>query len=248
RLMISLVFDIGNSFIKVAVFEAENILWTQRYRQLSELLLNRILSKFNPVTAIVSSVQNKIFLWETMLEKQLKTFRFQHQMANSIKNYYQHPEKLGLDRLAAVAGAHFLYPENSNLVIDAGTCVTYDAVDAAGNYYGGSISPGLKMRFKALKYYTKKLPLVDAEPGFDRNFGRNTQEAILSGVQNGLRFEAEGFIRKQMEISPETNILLTGGDLNFFDTHLKSSIFAAYVKPEPYLVLKGLNAVIYQQE
>ncbi|RYE11804.1 MAG: type III pantothenate kinase [Sphingobacteriaceae bacterium] len=245
--MANLVFDIGNSFTKVAVFTDENILWTQRYRQISAVLLSRILKKFNPQTAIISSVQNKIFLWETMLEKQLKTFRFHHQMAKSIKNHYQNPEKLGLDRLAAVTGAHFLYPKNSNLVIDAGTCITYDAVDAEGNYNGGSISPGLKMRFKALKFYTKKLPLIAAEPSFNKQFGSNTQEAILSGVQNSLKFEAEGFIRQQINHQPETNILLTGGDLNFFDTHLKSSIFAAYVKPEPYLVLKGLNAVIHQQ-
>ncbi len=246
--MTNLVFDIGNSFFKIAVFKEENILWTQRYRQISEALLNRVLNKFKPETAIISSVQNKIFLWETKLEKQLKTFRFHYQMAKSIKNHYEQPEKLGLDRLAAVVGAYFLYPKNSILVIDAGTCVTYDSVDQDGNYHGGSISPGLKMRFKALKYYTKKLPLVDFEPDFNQNIGTNTQEAILSGVQNGLRFEAEGFIRQQMEIQPETNILLTGGDLNFFDTHLKSSIFATYVKPEPYLVLKGLNAVIHQQQ
>ncbi len=245
--MANLVFDIGNSFTKIAVFKEENILWTQRYRQISAMLLNRILQKFNPQTAIISSVQSKIFLWETMLEKQLKTFRFNYQMAKSIKNHYQNPEKLGLDRLAAVTGAHFLYPKNSNLVIDAGTCITYDVVDADGNYNGGSISPGLKMRFKALKFYTKKLPLIDADTSFEKQFGRNTQEAILSGVQNSLKFEAEGFIRQQINHQPETNILLTGGDLNFFDTHLKSSIFAAYVKPEPYLVLKGLNAVIHQQ-
>ncbi|RYE23987.1 MAG: type III pantothenate kinase [Sphingobacteriaceae bacterium] len=194
----------------------------------------------------MSSVQNKVFLWEAMLKKQVKTFRFNYQMAKSIKNHYQNPEKLGLDRLAAVAGAHFLYPKNSNLVIDAGTCITYDYVDEQGNYFGGSISPGLKMRFKALNHYTKKLPLIEAETGFNKNTGRNTQEAILSGVQNGLRYEAEGFIKNLMQ-QQNTNILLTGGDFGFFDTHLKSSIFAAYVKPEPYLVLKGLNAVIHQQ-
>jgi type III pantothenate kinase len=245
--MTSLVFDIGNTFFKVAVFNEQKLLWTERYRQITETILTRILIKFKPETAIISSVQNKIFLWEAMLEKQLKTFRFNYQMVKSIKNHYQFPEKLGLDRLAAVAGAHFLYPKNSNLVIDAGTCVTYDYVDEQGNYYGGSISPGLKMRFKALKHYTKKLPLIEAEPEFNKNTGNNTQEAILSGVQNGLRYEAEGFIKSQAQ-QHNINILLTGGDLNFFDTHLKSSIFAAYVKPEPYLVLKGLNAVIHQQE
>lgn len=246
--MVNLVFDIGNTFAKVAVFEEQHILWTQRYRQITEKLLQQILLKFKPATAIVSSVQNKIFLWEAMLEKQMRTFRFQYQMAKSINNHYEQPEKLGLDRLAAVVGAHFLYPKNSNLVIDAGTCVTYDTVDAEGDYYGGSISPGLKMRFKALKHFTKKLPLIEAETSFDQISGNNTKEAILSGVQNGLRFEAEGFIKKLTEQDQQTNILLTGGDLNFFDTHLKNSIFAAYVKPEPYLVLKGLNAVIHQQE
>ncbi len=246
--MANLVFDIGNTFSKVAVFEEQEILWTKRCRQISETLITQILIKFKPKVAIISSVQNKIFLWEAMLEKQLKLLRFNYQMAKSITNHYQQPEKLGLDRLAAVVGAHFLYPKNSNLVIDAGTCVTYDFVDEQGNYHGGSISPGLKMRFKALKHYTKKLPLIEAEPDFEKTFGNNTKEAILSGVQSGLRFEAEGFIKKQTEQYQHINILLTGGDLNFFDTHLKSSIFAACIKPEPYLVLKGLNAVIHQQE
>ncbi len=244
--MISLVFDIGNTFSKIAVFNEQNLLWTKHYRQITETLINKIIIKFKPETAIISSVQNKIFLWEAMLEQQVKTFRFNHQMAKSIKNHYQHPEKLGLDRLAAVVGAHFLYPKNSNLVIDAGTCVTYDYADEQGNYYGGSISPGLKIRFKALNHYTKKLPLMEAQADFNKHTGQNTQEAILSGVQNGLLYEAEGFIKNQVQ-QKNTNILLTGGDLNFFDTHLKSSIFAAYVKPEPYLVLKGLNAVIHQQ-
>ncbi len=246
--MTNLVFDIGNTFFKVAVFEGQNILWTERYRKITEKLLSQILIKFKPTAAIISSVQNQIFLWETMLEKQVQTIRFNYQMAKSIHNHYQQPEKLGLDRLAAVVGAHFLYPKNSNLVIDAGTCVTYDLVDARGNYDGGSISPGLKMRFKALKHFTRKLPLIEAEADFTHQTGKNTREAILSGVQSGLQFEAEGFIKKATEQYQHTNILLTGGDLNFFDTRLKNSIFAAYVKPEPYLVLKGLNAVIHQQE
>lgn len=246
--MTSLVFDIGNTFSKVAVFNGQNILWTKAYRQLSENQISKILIKFKPDAAIISSVQNQIFLWQEFLEKQLKTVWFNYQMAKSITNHYQFPEKLGLDRLAAVVGAHFLYGKNSNLIIDAGTCVTYDFVDEAGNYFGGSISPGLAMRFKALKHYTKKLPLVKAEPDFDKNIGSNTHEAILSGVQSGLRFEAEGFIKSKFLPHQNTNILLTGGDLNFFDTHFKSSIFAPYVKPEPYLVLKGLNVIIHQQE
>ena len=92
--MVNLVFDIGNTFAKVAVFEEQHILWTKRYRQITEKLLQQILVKFKPATAIISSVQNKIFLWEAMLEKQIRTFRLQYQMAKSIKNHYQQPEKL----------------------------------------------------------------------------------------------------------------------------------------------------------
>jgi len=143
-------------------------------------------------------------------------------------------------------GAHCLYPDTDNLVIDAGTCVTYDGVDAGGNYYGGSISPGLNMRFEAMHNYTSALPLVSADQEFEKPFGDDTASAMLSGVQNGLKYELTGFIESYRGSRPNLNILLTGGDGIFFDTLLKNSIFAPYIKNEPYLVLKGLNAAIQQ--
>jgi type III pantothenate kinase len=143
-------------------------------------------------------------------------------------------------------GAHCLYPGADNLVIDAGTCITYDYVDAGGNYYGGSISPGLNMRYQAMHNYTSALPLVNADDNFSQMFGTDTQSAMQSGVQNGLKYEIEGFINSYRDGKPQLNILLTGGDGIFFDTVLKNSIFAPYIKNEPYLVLKGLNAAIQQ--
>jgi len=165
-------------------------------------------------------------------------------MTAGVHNQYKTPQTLGLDRLAAVIGANKLYPGKGSLVIDAGTAITYDWVDAAGNYFGGSISPGLNMRYKALNYYTGKLPLISADTGFDTGYGDDTQTAIRSGVQNGIKYELTGFIESYKKDEPELNIILSGGDSIFFDTLLKNSIFAPYVKNEPYLVLKGLNAAI----
>ena len=146
--------------------------------------------------------------------------------------------------MAAVIGANYLYPGKSSLVIDAGTCVTYDLIDSDANYFGGSISPGLNMRYNALNYYTGGLPLIKSDAGFTNNYGNNTTTAIQSGVQNGLKYEIMGFIESYIKSYPQLNIILTGGDAIFFDTLLKNSIFAPYIKKEPNLVLKGLNAAI----
>src|SRR5438309_4098631 len=122
-------------------------------------------------------------------------------MTASIRNQYKTPQTLGPDRLAAVIGANKLFPGKGSLVIDAGTAITYDWVDAEGNYFGGSISPGLNMRYKALNYYTRALPLVTADEKFSENYGDDTTTAILSGVQNGIKYELTGFIQSYMDRS-----------------------------------------------
>jgi len=129
-------------------------------------------------------------------------------------------------------------------VIDGGTCITYDWIDAGGNYFGGSISPGVNMRYNALNHYTSSLPLVNTDKIFESNSGDDTETAMLSGVQNGVKFELSGFIESYSKNKNELNIILTGGDSIFFDTLLKNSIFAPCIKIEPHLVLKGLNAAI----
>ncbi len=119
-------------------------------------------------------------------------------------------------------------------------------IDSDANYFGGSISPGLNMRYNALNYYTGALPLIESDAEFATNYGNNTTTAIQSGVQNGLKYEITGFIESYTKSYPQLNIILTGGDAIFFDTLLKNSIFAPYIKMEPYLVLKGLNVAIQQ--
>ncbi|HEY2583816.1 MAG TPA: type III pantothenate kinase [Mucilaginibacter sp.] len=243
----TLVIDIGNTFTKIAVFKRDELLHTAQFQVVEAEELNSILNDYQVEDAIISTVKKNKEEWQSILSQKVPLTYFNFKMTNGITNHYRTPETLGLDRLAAVIGAHYLYPDKNSVVIDAGTCITYDSVDAGGNYFGGSISPGLNMRYKALNYYTSGLPLINADATFANHYGDNTSAAILSGVQNGVKYELTGFIESYKKDMEGLNIVLTGGDSIFFDTLLKNSIFAPYIKIEPYLVLKGLNAAIHNK-
>jgi len=242
--MTSLVIDIGNTLIKIAVFKLDVMLEANQYESIDEPALDGLLSKYNPVKAIVSSVKKNKEAWQAILGQKIPLIQFNTFMTSGINNHYLTPETLGPDRLAAVIGAYHMFPGQNSLVITGGTAITYDGVDAEGNYFGGSISPGLNMRYKALNNYTAGLPLIEADADFDTVYGNNTTTAIRSGVQNGIKYELTGFIESYKTVGEQLNIILSGGDSIFFDTLLKNSIFARYIKIEPYLVLKGLNAAI----
>ena len=242
--MANLVIDIGNTYTKIALFKHNEIVYAQQFIDPKIDTLERLLNRDNPEKVIISSVKKDKEEWEIALQEKIPLVYFNTEMTTGITNHYLTPNTLGLDRLAAVIGASHLYPGKNVLIIDGGTCITYDFVDAGANYYGGSISPGLNMRYKALNYYTSGLPLVKECSAFDATYGNDTQNAILSGVQNGLKYELTGFIGTYKQNEQEFKIILTGGDSIFFDTLLKNSIFAPYIKIEPNLVLKGLNAAI----
>jgi type III pantothenate kinase len=241
----NLVIDIGNTFTKIGVFRQDELLDAFNYKEVDAGLIDQLLTTHQIDKAIISSVKKEKAEWQTPLEEKIPVTYFNNTMTGGIKNHYLTPETLGADRLAAVIGAHYLYPADDNLVVDGGTAITYDWVDAGGNYFGGSISPGLNMRYKALNYYTSGLPFVNADEEFTENFGSSTITAIRSGVQNGIKYELTGFIDSYEKDGKTPNILLCGGDSIFFDTLLKNSIFAPCIKIEPHLVLKGLNAVIH---
>jgi len=242
--MANLVIDIGNTYTKIAVFKQDEVVFTNRYQEPDIKTIDNLLHEYGVSRAIISTVKKEKGEWEIVLKEKTRLIYFNADMTTGIINHYLTPKTLGLDRLAAVVGANYLYPQKNNLVIDGGTCITYDYVDARANYLGGSISPGLKMRYKALNYYTGALPLLNEDAGFNNTSGNDTQSAITSGVQNGIKYELEGFIESYRHDKKELNIILTGGDSIFFDTLLKNSIFAPYIKIEPQLVLKGLNAAI----
>jgi type III pantothenate kinase len=241
----TLAIDIGNTHTKIAVFKQGELLHTEQYTNADTGIINNFLNDYHVNRAIISSVKKERAEWQILLAEKTSLIYFNAGMTKGIINHYLTPETLGLDRLAAVIGARYLYPGKNCLIIDGGTAITYDWVDAEGTYFGGSISPGLNMRYKALNSYTASLPLVSADETFAGNYGNSTIAAIRSGVQNGIKYELTGFIESYEKGGQELNIVLSGGDSIFFDTLLKNSIFAPYIKIEPYLVLKGLNAAIH---
>lgn len=151
---------------------------------------------------------------------------------------YQSPQTLGADRLAAVLGATALCPQCDLLVIDAGTCITYDLADAKGHYLGGNISPGIEMRLKALHHYTARLPLVEAAGNLPA-MGIDTETAIRCGVIEGVRFEIEGYVTRLRTIYPQLQIFLTGGGR----FHLPEQMLQHF-RYDPHLVSRGLNRIL----
>nr|MCU0355429.1 type III pantothenate kinase [Cytophagales bacterium] len=166
-----------------------------------------------------------------------------HTLPLPFANRYQTPRTLGTDRLAGVAGAQALFPGQSCLVVDAGTCLKFEWLENGSDYWGGSISPGLRMRFQAMHQFTSRLPLL--EPAADVPLtGGSTAEAMQSGVLHGMTAEIEGIVAQYRIHHPDFRVLLTGGDAPFFEkrlfeTRLKTPIFAV-----SELVATGLNHIL----
>ena len=245
--MANLVIDIGNSRTKLAVFNNRELCHFEIHDLADEASIDRLITEYAIRNSIITSVNKEVTALEDKLRLHTNFTRFSAEIQRLVNLTYRTPNTLGLDRLAAIIGARSLYPQQNCLVIDAGTCITYDAVDREGTFSGGSISPGLNMRFQAMHTFTGRLPLVAADGKFAGWQGDDTVSSMVSGVQNGIFSEVLGFIENYNSRYASLRIILCGGDANFFDTRLKNSIFAHTFKTEPYLVLIGLNEVIHQQ-
>lgn len=235
----NLIIDIGNTSTKLAVFEKDNLKEIFYDSNQSLDSINKILKKYRIEKSIVSSVIND----KEEIKKQIfnlpgKVLTLTHTTPIPIKNSYKTPATLGLDRIAAVVGASYIYPNKDILVIDAGTAITYELINAEGCYLGGNISPGIQMRFKALNAFTDRLPLINKD-GIIPIMGYDTETAIRSGVIKGVELEILGYIHLIKNNYPDLLVFLTGGDEFSFDTNLKSIIFA-----DRFLVLKGLNRIL----
>lgn len=242
--MHNLVVDIGNSKSKISVFNEKELLFYQAVAGIEEQLILDLILEFQVKNAIVSDVAAGHANIVELLKLNTNYIQFSTDKNTGIKNFYQSKATLGLDRWANVIAAHRLYPGQNCFVIDAGTCITYDLLSSESAYHGGSISPGIQMRFAALNHYTGRLPLVNWDPEADIPEGNNTSNAILSGVLQGLNKEVEGFIALQNKTNKDLKVVITGGDGAFLLKQLKNSIFAPQIIYDPYLVLKGLNEVI----
>ncbi|MDB5020042.1 MAG: pantothenate kinase [Pedobacter sp.] len=242
--MHNLVIDIGNTKSKISVFIEKELLYYQAVQEPEIQFVQDLISEFNINHSIVSNVADTHPALTNLLREKTNYIEFSTSKNTGILNHYKTAATLGLDRWANVIAAHQLFPGQNCFIIDAGTCITYDLLNGKGEYFGGSISPGINMRFSALNHYTGRLPMVAWNAEADIPEGRDTNSAIQSGVLQGVINEIQGFIAIENNKNIELQVLITGGDAGFLWKQLKNSIFAPQIIHDPYLVLKGLNEVI----
>lgn len=242
--MQNLSIDIGNTFTKIAVFDNREIIHFKRFVGFGSAELELVLKDFKIDNSIISTVDEDIEALELYLKKHTNYIRFSTNLSNGVLNKYKTPQTLGLDRWAAVLAAKNIAQATTCLVIDAGTCITYDVLEKDCSYNGGSISPGINMRFRAMHEFTGRLPLITFSSEESIPQGNTTETAMKNGVLQGVIHEIEGFIANNNKKTTALKVVLTGGDAAFLYKQLQNSIFAAQIIIEPYLVLKGLNEVI----
>jgi len=233
----NIVVDIGNTAAKIGFFKDGELLKKKNVliNELENFIANCDFSK-----GIICSVKtyDKV---HSILNRNKAIILFDNGLKIPIKNNYTTPDTLGSDRLANAIGAFTISPNRDNLIIDAGTCLKFDLINSENNYLGGSISPGLKMRAKALHTFTDKLPLVE-EFNSAKLVGDSTLSSIFSGIVNGLSSEIKEMINNYKNNYPELQVFLTGGDSEFIYPMVdrqKSSIFA-----HDYITLLGLNRIL----
>ncbi|WZL87847.1 type III pantothenate kinase [Salinimicrobium sp. 3283s] len=236
----NLVVDIGNTIAKLAVFQQDEILVkisagkSDLNKKISEIL------KLHPgiKNLVVSNVSSAKWELPEGAKKSVRVVDLSAETLLPFKNNYGTPATLGNDRKALIAAAVKYHAGKNVLVIDAGTCITYDFKTAREEYLGGGISPGLKMRFLALNNFTANLPLVEAGEGHEL-IGDSTTSSITSGVVNGTLMEIEGIIGKYKEKYNNLIVIITGGDATFLSGNLKNGIFA-----NSNFLLEGLNFIL----
>mgnify|MGYP000368126095 CR=1 FL=1 len=235
-----LIIDAGNTTIKVAVFEGDSLLikqaiWAFDFKN----GLKKIIDQYPKVNnVIISSVSNiEISELDGVLKNVMVT-TLSHETKVPFKNLYRTPASLGVDRIALVTSAVCQFPKKNCLVIDVGSCITYDFVNSKKEYYGGAIGPGLQMRYKSLNQFTANLPLL--RPKYVDSFeGDSTENAIHAGVSLAIETEILGVIDHFSNKYPKLVVILTGGDADFLSKRLKNGIFVL-----PNFLIKGLSHIL----
>jgi len=233
----NLAIDIGNTRIKVAIFENDELISLVFFDADDMTGAERYISTLSVSQCILSTTQqdNQGFL--DVLRQHVPTINFTSNTPLPINIGYGTPNTLGDDRKAAICGAVKLAGKRKILVITAGTCITYNYFNGKA-FTGGGISPGLVMRYKAMNRFTGNLPLVENQE-YDELVGTTTEKSMLSGVRKGITAEMDGLIQQYLLLDQDLQVFVCGGDTNFFETRLKSKIFA-----RPNLVLHGLNFIL----
>jgi type III pantothenate kinase len=239
-LRMNAVIDLGNTFGKLAFFEGLEL--SSVTTGIKVAVMVERLKKLKPEHVLVCSVTKSVSELDSLFEAVPNAIVLTKDIPIPVINAYATPETLGYDRLAGATGAHFRFPNQNCLLIDMGTAIKYDFIDAKGIFKGGIISPGMNMRFKALHTFTKKLPLLNAEgvpnEGVPNLIGDSTVSCMQSGVINGISAEINGLIGRYLE-QGSLQIIISGGDSEFFESQINYPTFAA-----PNLVLEGLNRIL----
>lgn len=237
-----LCIDVGNSFAKMAVFKDHEIKHFTRVMNLKISDIEEICELF-PIESVIYSASGQD---NQDIIRHVQTFEhhilLKHTTPMPIRIKYKTPSTLGKDRIASVMGAYSLYPGENVVIVDMGTCITYEVLTKEGDYLGGNIAPGVEMRLKAMHQFTAKLPLVEFDE-IDDWIGYSTETAIRNGAVLGTIMEVESFLVRAKEKFGQIRTILTGGAADFFAKKINSEIFV-----DQYLVHRGLNEILRHED
>lgn len=233
----NLIIDIGNTLVKYAVFNNDQLVEILKTSEIETGKVNTLIKEFDIKNVIISSVRKEMN-WNLDVE----VIHLSHKTSLPINLNYKTPETLGKDRIANIVAVSEEYPNKNAVVIDAGTCITYDFINKNKEYLGGRISPGLEMRYKSLNEFTELLPKLSVS-GESKFIGDDTDSSIFSGIEQGVLSEVDSLISVFRKENEDLIVVVTGGDTFFFENALKNSIFA-----DQNLVLKGLNIILKYNE
>lgn len=233
----TICFDFGNTRLKAAIFENDNFSEEIVLPNDEIATIENLLTDHAPQKTILSSVVEHNPEIENILSAKTAFHKLSHLTKANFTTPVGKPESIGADRLALSAAAVHFFPGKNNLVIGLGSCITYNFINQYSEFIGGSISPGMEMRFKAMQVFTAKLPLVQKDWNFPI-IGYDTKTNMQSGVIAGITYEIDGFIDEYARKYGNFNAVLTGGDTSYFAGQLKNKIFA-----DPYFLFKGLYAL-----
>ena len=236
----NLIIDVGNTLVKLAVFDKSHLLHKVNFKTSNFTEEYKIIKHTYPVIkqAIISSVGNLKSEYISMVKRDFNFLKLDTQTKLPFINSYKTPSTLGVDRIALVSASVKEFPRQNVLIIDAGTCITFDFITEDNEYLGGAISPGIRLRYQALHNLTANLPLLKTSRPKNA-IGNTTESAIHSGVVNGIIKEIDGVIDEYRQKYSDLTIILTGGDAKFLSNQLKNSIFA-----NSNFLLEGLNFIL----
>ena len=236
-----IVIDVGNTRVKVGYQSHEDApLEVSYYNHLDSELLSQLIQRYQTSRVIVCSVKHLEFeLVSWMKDHNIHVFDEHTRLG--FDTLFTRVSNLGVDRLASVAGALSFGYDRPCMVIDAGTCITYEYINDQKQYVGGGISPGLKMRFQAMNRYTDKLPMIDPDRYriIPEQYGIDTETAMLSGAFNGFIAEINTFVAHFKNKYPHSDIFICGGDANVIQKFSHHEMIL-----EKHLVLLGLLKIL----